>query len=332
MIQFVAGHLTMGSRARTYRRKTILVTVAVLSATACLTAQISDSRTGNPSTEASVNGRLYEPLVRLGTGDLIEISVYNVPELTTKARIGGNGDVYLPLIDYVHVSGLTVAEAQALVEKRLSEGGFVKNPHVTLFVDEYVSQGASVLGEVNKPGVYPVMGEQRLFDLVSAAGGLSDKAGRVVTVTHRKQSDKPLTLTLAMNLMATPESNIAIAPGDTIVVHRADIIYVVGDVGHPSGFLMDTGSMTVLQAIAMAGGANKTAKLSGTRIIHKSPSGVVETPVELKKVLQAKAPDLELQPNDILFIPSSTTKILGGRTLEAAFQAATAVGIVAVRP
>ncbi len=76
------------------------------------------------------------PDSRLGTGDLLEISVYNVPELTTKSRLGNNGDVYLPLIDYVHLAGLTVEEAQALIEKRLSDGGFVKNPHVTLNVDQ----------------------------------------------------------------------------------------------------------------------------------------------------------------------------------------------------
>ena len=85
---------------------------------------------------------------RLGTGDLIEVNVYNVPELATKSRLGTSGDVYLPLIDYVHLTGLTVEEAQALIEKRLSDGGFVKNPHVTLNVDESASQGVSLLGEV----------------------------------------------------------------------------------------------------------------------------------------------------------------------------------------
>ena len=92
---------------------------------------------------------------RLGAGDLLEISVYNVPELATKSRLGNNGDVYLPLVDYVHLAGLTIEESQALIEKRLSDGGFVKNPHVTLLVDESASQGASLLGEVTRPGCTP---------------------------------------------------------------------------------------------------------------------------------------------------------------------------------
>ena len=81
--------------------------------------------------------------MKLGVGDLVEVTVYGVPELSTKARIGSNGDLYLPLIDYVHVADLTLEEAQKVVEKRLSDGGFVNNPHVSLLVDEYASQGVT---------------------------------------------------------------------------------------------------------------------------------------------------------------------------------------------
>jgi polysaccharide export outer membrane protein len=268
--------------------------------------------------------------LRLGTGDLLEMSVYNVPELATKARVSSNGDVYLPLIDYVHVAGLTTEEAQALIEKRYADGGFLKDPHIALFVDEYASQGASVLGEVTKPGVYPVLGQQRLFDLISSAGGFTDKAGRTITVTHRNQPDKPVTLSLGRNVADNPESNIDVFPGDTVVVRKADVVYVVGDVGKPSGFLMDVENLTVLKAIALAGGTNRTAKLNSTTILRKGPTGMTETPVQLKKILQAKAQDIPMRPDDILFVPSSAGKILAGRTFEAAMQAATAVSIVAV--
>jgi polysaccharide export outer membrane protein len=116
--------------------------------------------------------------VQLGAGDLVEVTVYSVPELATKARVSNDGDLYLPLIDYVHVAGLSLQEAQKLIEKRLDDGGFVRNPHVTIFVNEYASQGVTLLGEVGKPGIYPVLGDRRLFDLFSAAGGLTDKASR----------------------------------------------------------------------------------------------------------------------------------------------------------
>ena len=108
--------------------------------------------------------------LRLGPGDLLEVGVYNVPELATKARVGNSGDVYLPLIDYVHLGDLTVEEAQALIEKRLEDGGFIRNAHVTIFLDESASQGVTILGEISKPGIYPAIGERKLYDLISARG------------------------------------------------------------------------------------------------------------------------------------------------------------------
>ncbi len=271
------------------------------------------------------------PDSRLGTGDLLDISVYNVPELNTKSRLGNNGDVYLPLIDYVHLAGLTVAEAQALIEKRLSDGGFVKNPHVTLNVDQSVSQGASLLGEIARPGVYPIIGEPRLLDVISAAGGFTASAGNSITVTHRNQSDKPVTVSLNRKLTDNPASNIAVSPGDTILVHKADLVYVVGEVGRPSGFLMNSDNLTVLKAIALAGGTTRLAKMNGVRILRKGPNGMTETPIELKKMLQAKVPDIPLRPDDILFVPSSVGKMVMTRSVDLALQAASAASIVAMQ-
>ncbi len=253
--------------------------------------------------------------IKLGPGDLVEVTVYNVPELTTKARVSNDGNLYLPLVDYVHVSDLSLEEAQKVIEKRLDDGGFVRNPHVTIFVNDYASQGITLLGEVGKPGIYPVLGDRRLFDLFSAAGGLTDKASRTVSITHRSQPDKPQNVHLARNLTDAPESNVDIHPGDTIEVQRAPIVYIVGDVGRPSGLLVDNGSLTVLQAIALAGGPNHTAKLNSTRIIRKGngPNGLTETVVPLKKMLRAQAPDVALQANDILFVPVSGMKAVASR-------------------
>jgi polysaccharide export outer membrane protein len=268
--------------------------------------------------------------LRLGTGDLLDINFYNVPELNTKTRVGSNGDVYLPLVDYVHVLGLTPEEAAAVIEKRYADGGFLKDPHITLLIDEYESQGVSILGEVMKPGVYPVLGGQRMLDLIAAAGGYSEKAGRSITITHRNSPDKSFTVPLSRNATGG-DNNIAVFPGDTVLVRRADIVYVVGDVGRPSGFLMDTENLTVLKAIALAGGTTRTAKLNGTRIIRRGPNGMTETPVELKRILQAKARDIPMQADDILFVPSSAARQLAGRTFDVAAQAASAATIVAIR-
>jgi len=273
-----------------------------------------------------------DPAIRLGAGDLIEISVYGVAELNTKTRVGNSGDVYLPLINYVHLSGLTIAEAESVIEKRLEHGGFIKNPHVQLFVDEYTSQGVSVLGEVNKPGIYPALGEPHLLDVISAAGGFTEKAGKSITVTHRKQPEQPVAVPISRTLEAHPESNIAIYAGDLISVGHADVVYVVGDVVRPSGLLMNDGQVTVLQAIALAGGTTSTSKLNSARIIRKGSSGLTEVPVQLKKLLEAKIQDIPLQPDDILFVPTSSRRMMAGRTAEAALQLASAATLVAIRP
>jgi len=319
------------------RRRLITLSVLVVIGAFLRFASAQEQKKDAASAELTVGSSLGSSLSssdtpKLGAGDLIEVSVYNVPELTAKTRINNDGDAYLPLINYVRLSGLTVGEAEDLIQKRLAEGGFVKSPHVSILVDEYASGGVSILGEVARPGVYPVVGDKRLFDLISAAGGLTDKAGRSLALTHRNEPDKPLTVPLSRSLADIPQSNVPISPGDTIIVRKADIVYVVGDVGHPSGFLTDSGHMTVLQAIAMAGGTSRTANLGGTRIIRKEASGMTETRVQLKKILEAKAPDLVMQADDILFVPTSARKAIASHTLEAALQAATAVSIVALAP
>lgn len=281
--------------------------------------------------ESNPTGGLDSSLLKLGAGDLIEVNVYNVPELSTKARVGNSGDVYLPLIDYVHVGDLTVEEAQSLIEKRLSDGGFVRSPHVTIFVDESASQGVTLLGEVGRPGIYPDIGDHKLYEIISEAGGFTPSAARKVSIARRNQA-QTINLDLPRNLADDLSKDVEVLPGDTIMVPRAPIIYVVGDVGRPSGLLVDNGTLTVLQAIALAGGANKTAKMGGVRIIHKGPTGMTEREVPLKKMLEAKAPDITLQADDILFVPVSGGRVLAGATFNAAIAMATAVSIYAVHP
>ncbi len=270
--------------------------------------------------------------LRLGAGDLIDVSVYNVPELSTKARVGNSGDIYLPLIDYVHVADLTVEEAQALIEKRLVDGGFVRDAHVTIFVDESANQGVTVIGEVLRPGVYPLLGDRKLFDMISAAGGFSQLAGRNISIIRQRDPTSPITVNLPRNLVDDLRDNIEILPGDTISVPKAAIVYVVGDVGHPAGLLIDNGTLTVLQALALAGGTNHTAKLHAVCIIRKGPNGMTSTKVPLKKMLEAKAPDENLQADDILFVPLSGVRVAAAQTMSAAISAATGLAVIAAHP
>lgn len=270
-------------------------------------------------------------MVKLGPGDLIEVAVYNVPELATKARVSNSGDVYLPLIDYVHIEGLTQEEAQTVIEKRLEAGGFVRSPHVTIFVDEANSQGVTILGEVTKPGIYPDPVDHKLYQVVSEAGGFTPSASRKIGIIRHNQTEA-IHVDLPRNLSDDISGNVDVLPGDTITVPKAPIVYVVGDVGRPSGFLVDNGTLTVLQALALAGGTNHTAKMGGARIIRKTPSGMTETNLQLKKMLEAKVPDVTLQADDILFVPVSGARLAAARTFEAAMSMTSAVGIYALHP
>ena len=285
------------------------------------------------SPQSSQSARLLaNSNVRLGVGDLIEVSVFGVPDLSTKTRVSGSGDIYLPLVDYVHIAELTTDEAQELIQKRLEDGGFVRGPHVSIFVDESASQGITILGEVAKPGAYPAIGDRRLFDLISAAGGLSDKAGRNVTIERHGNANEKVEVQLSSNLTEDTDKNVDVFPGDTIIVSRAGIIYVVGDVAHPSGFLIEDNSLTVLKALALAGGNTRTSSLTKTKILRQTPSGVQEIPVNLKKVLYAKAPDMALVKGDVLFIPGSAAKAAAYRSAEAAVSLSTSLAVLSVHP
>ncbi len=268
---------------------------------------------------------------KIAAGDLVQVTVYGVPDLTQTVRISGAGSLPMPLIGDVKVAGSTVEAASNKVRDLLQSGGYVKNPSVSVFIKEYATQGASVLGEVTKPGVYPVLGARRLYDLISAAEGLTPKAGRIVTITHRDEPAKPITVAISSDPAKSMGSNVEVFPGDTIVVSKAGVVYVVGDVQRPGGFVMDKNeSMTILQALALAEGAKPTASLGKAKLIRRDGDAHKEIAVAVQKIMQAKAPDITLQAEDILFIPSSLGKSAARRGLDAAIQ--TAVGVAIYRP
>jgi polysaccharide export outer membrane protein len=289
-----------------------------------------------PSAAQGANSSPSSPVaadsdLTLGIGDLIEVTVFGVPDLSTKTRISGTGDIYLPLIDYVHVAGLTTEEAQDVIQKRLEDGGFVRAPHVSIFVGEATSQSITVMGEVSRPGPYAAMGERRLFDIISAAGGFTDKAGRNVTIEHRGKPEQRVELQLSLNLAEDTQNNVEVFPGDTIIVSRAGIVYVVGAVERPSGFRIEDNNITVLKALALAGGGTRISNLNKTRILRETPNGIQEIPVKLKKVLYAKAPDVPLVKGDVLFIPGSGAKAAAYRTADAAVSLSTTLAVIGVQ-
>jgi polysaccharide export outer membrane protein len=261
------------------------------------------------STFGSVGGFGSGATVAIGAGDLLEMSVFDTPELSGKLRVSNTGDIFLPLVGTVHVQGMKADEAQALIRKRYIEGRFLKDPQVTLFIAEYATQGVSVVGEVKSPGIYPAFGSHHLLDYLSVAQGLTPLAGTRVTITHADQPEKPERVKMTAGAAPQPADNPEIKPGDTIFVERTGLIYVVGDVGRPGGFPMDHDEqLTILQAVALAQGTLPTAAKSSAKLIRTTAQGRREIPVNLKSILQSKTTDLAMQDNDILFVPSSAAK------------------------
>jgi polysaccharide export outer membrane protein len=245
----------------------------------------------------------------IGEGDLLQINVYGVTDFNQHVRVDSSGEISLPMIGSVKVRGLSTKQVEKIIEKDLKEKDYYNNPEVTVLQQEFGSQGISVLGEVTKAGVYPVLSARKLFDMISAAGGTTPKAGRDILITHRTEPNQVQKVTFSSETDKQMEANVDVFPGDTIVVTKAPIVYVVGDVRLPGGFVVDkSNGLTILQALALAQGATTTAALNGSRLIHKTDEGPKETPIQLKKILEGKAKDLKLEADDILFVPHSAGK------------------------
>ena len=261
------------------------------------------------------------PAILIGAGDLLNITVFETPELSASARVTQEGNIDLPVLGPVHVGGLDTQQAASALQSAYRDRGLLLNPHVTVSETEFASQGASVLGEVRTPGVYPTLGSRRLLDMISLAGGVSSSSGRLVSIVHRGDPQHPVQIAL----QPTPASlhaqvNPVILPGDTVIVAKSGVIYIIGDVLRPGGILVDNNErLTVTEALALAGGMNKTAALSKTRLIRKLPTGRAEIDLDLKHVLYGKQADILVSDGDILYLPSSFGKTLLYRGIEAAF-------------
>lgn len=250
----------------------------------------------------------HSSAMTLGPGDELDVAVYGAPDLSGHTRVSFDGNISMPLVGSIHLAGLTSSEAEAAIESHLRQSNVVVDPQVSIFVKDYISSGVSVMGEVAKPGTYSTLGPHRLFDVIQAAGGPTEKAANRAIITHRG-SDAPVTVEISKDPALMAQSNVDIQPGDTVVVPPGAIVYVLGEVGKPGGYILGSGNgVTVLRVVAAAGGPTRDASLRGARMIRRTPNGLQELPVPLKNLLRAKTADVPLQPDDILFVPNSRFK------------------------
>jgi polysaccharide export outer membrane protein len=289
-----------------------------------LFAQSPEAASGLSGPE-SYSRQMGAPAIFIGPGDMLSINVFETPELTASLRVSQTGEINLPVLGKVHVAGLTAQEAAIQIQDELKDRGLMLDPHVTVSTTEFASQGASILGEVRSPGVYPTLGSRRLLDMIALAGGVSNTAGRLATIIHRDDPSHPVHIALQPTPAAMREQkNPVILPGDTIDVAKAGVIYVLGDVLRPGGILVDNNErLSVIEALSLAGGIDKTAAMSKTKLIRRLPNGREEVDLDLKRMLYGKQADVLVSDGDILYVPTSTGKTLLYRGTEALFGVGT---------
>lgn len=286
----------------------------------------------------------------IGTGDLLGIEVFDVPELSRDVRVNDTGYISLPLMPAkVRATGLTPYQLQDKLAELLQTNGLVSTPEVTVSIKEQHSQPITVIGSIKTPMVIQATHSITLLQALSQAGGIADDAGSTVIVTRPASEvadpDNPgftktsgSSQTFTINLADVLESgdarfNIPLAGGDVVSVPRAGIIYVVGAVQKPGGFLLqnDLDRMTMLKMLSLAGGTTNTAKVKNAVILRKNPDTGQrdQVPVDVGKVMHLKSPDLQLQANDILFVPDSSGLRALHRAGDVALTLTTGIGIVA---
>ncbi|MGH9431528.1 MAG: polysaccharide biosynthesis/export family protein [Terriglobia bacterium] len=286
--------------------------------------------------------------IGIDAGDLLEINVFEVPELSRDYRVHSGGQIDVPLFrEPVQAEGLSPDQLAAALADDLRTDGLVSHPRVTVEIKESLARSVTVAGAVKKPQMIPVFGRTTLLDAISLAGGVAENAGSVATITRGKSAllalevsgppgwmtsgAAPVVTVNLRRLMETgdPDLNPELFPGDRVLVEQAGVVYVVGAVNRAGGFLLtgDKGPMTLLKALALAEGLKSTAVANKALILRQSGGSHMQVPAHLKNVLAGHAPDQLLYANDILFVPDSNSQKAIRRGAEAAVEIATGIMI-----
>jgi polysaccharide export outer membrane protein len=254
---------------------------------------------------------LFVRAYRIGPGDLLELKVFEVDQLSQTVRVSEDGSITLPLIGRVVVEGLT---QEGVVQKLsgLLQAKYVKNPQVTIFIKEYKNQQVAVIGAVEKAGSYELVGRKNLLQIISMAGGFSDNAGDAIFILREGMDG--VTSSVAIDLKdllvnGNQKLNIPIEPNDVInvPVDKEIRVFVMGRVNKPGALKAKLSEgMTLLQAIADAGGLAEGAKESAVTITRKDKAGKEQKiKINLKDIIKGKKMDVLLQEGDVVYVPES---------------------------
>lgn len=295
----------------------------------CLVSSAALAQSVAPARPAPNAGKLLsaQPSAddyRVGIDDVLAVTVLQAPELNTAARVSQQGTISLPLIGEVSVVGQTAREIATAVEGKLREK-YIRQPEVSVQITDTQSHGVSVIGAVKKPGVVQIRGTKTLLEVISLAEGITDDVGEDIVVVHpidSKDADAGPSKTIKVKSLyqaGDASANVAINPGDVIKVQQAPMVYVVGEVKEPGAFPVRGGDrLTVLRALALGKGLAPTASKDAAVILRGGAAGgQTEVPIRLSQILKSKQPDVELQPNDVLFVPVNGGKAVARGALDA---------------
>ncbi len=236
--------------------------------------------------------------VPLGAGDVLKVSVYGSPDLALETRVSEAGNITFPLIGQVAVGGLAVAVAEKKIGGMLEAGGFLKKAQVNIIVTVVQSQQVSVLGQVNRPGRYPLEGRRSLVDLLATAGGISADGGDTISLLRKRDGKTTRDVVDLIQMIRTGELNqdYDLAGNDVVYVERAPRFYIYGEVQRPGMFRLER-AMTVVQALSSGGGLSPRGTERGMVIKRRDANGKVQ-------VIDAKQDDL-IQPDDVVHVKES---------------------------
>jgi polysaccharide export outer membrane protein len=252
-----------------------------------------------------VAGQTKESLL-IGPGDLLHVVVFDSPELEQHVRVTDAGSIPLLMGGSVPVSNKTPADAAKAVEDALLHGNILLKPKVSVTVDEYETQSVTVIGEVKDPSFYRINTPTSIIEILAMAGGVSDTADRRILIERRGTHEK-VPYFLSNDATVVAQTAVLVNPGDIVIVPKAGVVYILGDVSRPGGYAISDNEarLSVLELVARAGGTNHTAVPSHAKLIHKTENGYETTPLALSDIQKGKRSDLQLQANDVIYVPFS---------------------------
>jgi polysaccharide biosynthesis/export protein len=248
----------------------------------------------------------------IGPRDLLEIKVFELPELNQTVRVSEDGSITIPLLNKVFVGGMS----KDAVERKLAdllEERFVKNPQVSVFIKEYQSRLVAVIGAVENPGMYELVGRQNLLQMISKAGGIKENASSQLFILREGQTGNSGALAIDLEDLlfnGNPKLNVPLQPGDVIniPVDKIILVFVFGEVKNPGALQVRMSKkVTLLQAIAQAGGTTEGASKGGITVKRKDRKTGKEIKMKfnLKEIIRGDKPDIELKEGDVVFVPET---------------------------